>query len=76
MLKKDILHEQFNLFGVSTIPTESKRVKNILSEEERAKQKEIKEAHRAWKLHKSLQFDHLLTDRQKYLLQKYHHITL
>jgi hypothetical protein len=76
MLKKDISHEQYNLFGVSTIPKEPKKVKNILSKKERAKRKEKEEAHRAWKLYKSLQFEHLLTENQKYMLKKHYNITL
>jgi hypothetical protein len=76
MFKKSISHEQFNLFGVSTVISEPKKKRNILSEAERAKQYEKEEAHIAWKLYKSLQFDNLLTDRQKYLLRKYKNINI
>ena len=75
MAKKTISHEQYNLFGTSTVIAEPKKKKNVISNEEREKRKEKREAFTAWKLLKSTQFGELLTDRQKNLLQKYYHIT-
>ena len=76
MVKKSISHEQFNLFGVSTVIHEPKKKRNILSPEERKKRKEKDEAHTAWKLLKSGKFYGLLTERQKYLLKKHYGIDL
>ena len=76
MTKKTISHEQYNLFGASTVIAESKKKKSVISEEEREKRKEKREAFVAWKLLKSTQFSELLTDRQKFLLQKHYNITL
>ena len=76
MPRKDISHEQFNLFGVSTVIPEPKKKRNILSSEEREKRKEKVEAHTAWKLLKSGRFHELLTERDKYLLQKHYGINL
>jgi hypothetical protein len=67
MLKKDI-PVQYNLFGISTVPVEPKKKRNILSSEEKAKRKKEKEAHRIWKLYKSRQFDKLLTEEDKQIL--------
>lgn len=75
MSKKES-HEQFDLFGISTIIPEPKKKRNILSDEERAKRKEKSEAHRAWKLLKSNKCEHLLTENDKYLLFKYYKIRL
>lgn len=75
-MQKKESHEQFNLFGISTIIPEPKKKRNIISEEERAKRKEKDEAHRAWKLLKSIQGEHLLTEKDKYLLLKYYKIRL
>lgn len=75
MLKKDI-PVQMNLFGISTIPIEPKKTRNILSPEEKIQRQEEKEAHTAWKLYKSRKFDKFLTERHKYLLLKYKHIKL
>lgn len=69
-------HEQFNLFGISTIIPEPKKKSNILSEEERAERKEKEESHTAWKLLKSNKCSHLLTERQKYLLKIYYGVNL
>ncbi len=71
-----MVHEQFNLFGFTTVVEEPKRKKSIISHEERAKRKEKEEAHTAWKLLKSIHGSNLLTDRQKYLLQKYYSVVL
>jgi hypothetical protein len=76
MLKKDVPHEQFDLFGISTVLKEPKKVKPKLSPEERAIRKEIEEAHTAWKLLKSNRFNELLTERHKYLLRKHYKINL
>jgi len=75
MLKKDILHEQFNLFGTSTIIPEPKKKKSIISEEERNIRKERTEAHTAWKLLKSRKFTDF-SERHKFLLQKYYGVKL
>lgn len=75
MLKKDILHEQFNLFGVSTIIPEPKKEKNILSEKEKEIRKEKSEAHTAWKLLKSRKFTDF-SNRHKFLLKKYYGVEL
>lgn len=74
MSKKDILHEQFNLFGVSTIVPEPKK-KNILTDKERELRKEKSEAHTAWKLLKSRKFTDF-SERHKFLLRKYYGIQL
>ena len=63
---------QLNLFGISTELIVPKIQKKPLSVEERAKRIEKEDAHRAWKLLKSRQCDHLLTSKDKYLLQKYY----
>jgi len=76
MLKKDILHEQFNLFGTSIIIPEPKKKKNILTNKEKEIRKEKSEAHIAWKLLKSRKFSENLTERHKFLLQKYYGIKL
>jgi hypothetical protein len=75
MIKKES-HEQFNLFGTSTEPIVPKIQKKSLSVEERAKRMEKEDAHRAWKLLKSRQCDHLLTSKDKYLLQKHYGVKL
>jgi len=75
MLKKDI-PIQMNLFGISTIPTEPKKTKNMLTSEQKVIQKEKFEAHRAWKLYKSRKYDALLTESDKRLLLKYYGVRL
>ena len=67
---------QTNLFGTPIISIVPKKIKSILSEEERAKRKEKSEAHIAWKLLKSRKFTENLSDKQKSLLQKYYRIKL
>ncbi len=76
MIKKDIIHEQFNLFGTSINITEPKKKRNILTEKEKILNIEKNEAHIAWKLLKSRKFGANITDRQKFLLQKYYGIRL
>ncbi len=75
-MKKDTFI-QTNLFGSSVsilIPIPKKR--NILTEKEKNLRKEKNEAHIAWKLLKSRKFGANITDRQKFLLQKYYGIRL
>jgi len=75
-MKKKQSHEQFDLFGTSTAVIEPKKKRNIISEEEREHRKEKSEAHRAWKLLKSIKGKHLLTEKDKFLLQKYYGVKL
>jgi len=75
MTKKNA-HEQFNLFGTSTIIVDPKKIRSAISDEERIKRKEKVEAHIAWKLLKSRKFSENLTERHKFLLQKYYGIKL
>jgi len=68
---------QTNLFGSSIIPTiVPKKIRPVLSEDEKHRRREKEEAHIAWKLLKSNRFRELLTERQKFLLQKYYGIIL
>lgn len=57
-------------------PQEPKKKINKLSEEDKIIRQEQKDSHISWKLYKSRKFDHLLTDKDKYLLKKYYGITL
>jgi hypothetical protein len=75
MLKKETIN-LMNLFGVSTILEEPKKIINKLSPEEKAKRKEKSDAHRAWKLYKSIKFDENLTEEHKILLLKYYGVKL
>ena len=73
MIKKEKFTQQ-NLLGMSSEPKEPKKKKSTISEAEKERRKEKEEAHQSWKLLKSLQFNALLTERDKYLLKKYYHI--
>jgi hypothetical protein len=73
---KESLFIQTDLFGTSLIPIKpTKKIKSVLSEEEKIKRKEKSEAHTAWKLLKSRKFKDF-SERHKYLLKKYYRIEL
>lgn len=76
MVPKKDTHEQFNLFGVSTVVQEPKKKRNVLSDEEKLKRKEKEASHRAWKLLKSGRYNDLLTPEDKRLLLKYYGIKI
>ena len=75
-IKKDTFI-QTNLFGSSIpISVSTPKKRNILTEKERDIRKEKNEAHIAWKLLKSRKFSANMSERQKFLLEKYYGIKL
>lgn len=70
-MKKELIQQ--TLFTVSLEP---KKEKYKLSEEEKIIRHERSDAKISWKLYKSRQFDHLLTEKDRYYLKQYYGVIL